>query len=76
MTFVMFLYEEIQWGNPETNIGFNAGDQLQSITLDAPLTAEGIPNLVTTTNVGIPGVYIFRVDQSIEVPGKSWKNSM
>ena len=71
MTFVMFLYEEIQWGNLETNIGFNAGDQLQAITLAAPLTVEGIPNLVSTSNVGIPGVYIFRVDLTIEVPGKS-----
>ena len=69
-TFVMFLYEDIQWGSAQTTIGFNAGDQSQSITLSESLTTEGVLNLDNTTNVGIPGVYIFRVDQSIEVTGK------
>ena len=67
-TFVMFLYEDIQWASLITTIGFNAGDRSQSITLPEFLTTEGILNLENTTNVGIPGVYIFRVDQAI--PGK------
>ena len=65
MTFVMFLYEDIQWGSAQTTIGFNAGDRSQFITLPESLTAEGVLNLENTTNVGIPGVYIFRVDQNI-----------
>ena len=68
MTYVMFLYEDIQWGSAQTTIGFNAGDRSQSITLPESLTTEGVLNLENTTNVGIPGVYIFRVDQAI--PGK------
>ena len=64
-TFVMFLYEDIQWGSAETTIGFNAGDRFQSITLPESLTTEGVLNLDITSNVGIPGVYVFRVDQSI-----------
>ena len=65
MTFVMFLYEDIQWGSAQTTIGFNAGDRSQSITLPESLTTEGVLNLENTTNVGFPGVYIFRVDQNI-----------
>ena len=67
-TFVMFLYEDIQWGSAQTRIGFNAGDTLQSITLTESLTIDDVLNLENTSNVGIPGVYIFRVDQAI--PGK------
>ena len=64
-TFVMFLYEDIQWGSAQTTIGFNAGDRSQSITLPESLTTESILNLENTSNVGVPGVYIFRVDQNI-----------
>ena len=67
-TFVMFLYEDIQWANFVTSIGFNAGDREESITHPESLTTEGVLNLENTTNVGIPGVYIFRVDQPM--PGK------
>ena len=69
MTYVMFLYEDIEWGSNQTTIGFNAGDRFQSITLPESLTTEGVLNLENTTNVGIPGVYIFRVDQNT---GKQW----
>ena len=67
-TFVMFLYEDMQWGSAQTRIGFNAGDTLQSITLTESLIIDDVLNLENTSNVGIPGVYIFRVDQAI--PGK------
>ena len=63
-TFVMFLYEDIQWGDAGTTVGFNAGDQLQFITIPESFTTEGILNLESTSNVGIPGVYIFRVDET------------
>jgi hypothetical protein len=63
-TFVFFLYEDIQWaqGFISTTIGFNAGDGVRSFTLPDSLTADGILNLDSTSNVGIPGVYMFRVD--------------
>ena len=69
MTFVVFNYEDIQWGSDGTTVGFNAGDQLQFIALPESLTAEGVLNLENTTNVGIPGVYIFKVDETIDLPG-------
>ena len=64
-----FLYEDIQWSGTNTTIGFNAGDGVRSFTLPESLTAEGVLNLENTSNVGIPGVYIFRVDQNeVETP--------
>jgi hypothetical protein len=66
MTFVMFLYEDIQWGDSDTSIGFNAGDGERFFTL---MTA-GVLDLESSSNVGIPGTFLFRVDQSVEVPGK------
>ena len=83
-TFVGFLYEDIQWTggiaigfdginvNPATTIGFNAGDGIRSFTLPEFLTAGSILNLESTSNVGIPGVYWFRVDRDqVEAPGNT-----
>lgn len=58
-TFAAFLYEDIQWGSSSASIGFNAGDQVRAFGL-AP---EEVLNLETSSNVDIPGVYTFRVDQ-------------
>jgi hypothetical protein len=62
----MFLYEDIQWGDSDTSIGFNAGDGERFFTL---MTA-GVLDLESSSNVGIPGTFLFRVDQAVEVPGK------
>ena len=59
-TFVLFLYEDVQWGNPYTTIGFNAGDGVRSFTPSLP---DSVKNVETASNIGIPGTYIFRVDQ-------------
>lgn len=59
-SFVFFIYGDIQWGNRAT-IGFNAGDGLGSFQITRPRDTR---NIETSSNVGIPGVYIFRVDQS------------
>ncbi len=61
-TFVAFLYEDIQWGSSDTTIGFNAGDQVRSFTLPESGAVDDVLNLESTSNVGIPGTYIFRVD--------------
>ena len=67
-TFVMFLYHDIQWSSDilwssGTIIGFNAGDGLNYFTLPQSVTVDGVLNLDNTSNVGIPGMYIYRVDQ-------------
>ena len=60
----MFLYHDIQWSSErDTTIGFNAGDGVNSYTVPESLTADGVLNLGSTSNVGIPGTYIYRVDQ-------------
>ena len=63
ITFVMFLYHDIQWSSGTTTIGFNAGDEVNYFTVPESLTADGVLNLDSTSNVGIPGMYIYRVDQ-------------
>ena len=58
----MFLYHDIQWSS-HTTIGFNAGDGVHHYTVPESLTADNVLNLDNTSNVGIPGMYIYRVDQ-------------
>ena len=57
----MFLYRDIQWSSG-TTIGFNAGDGVHYYTVPESLTA-GVLNLDNTSNVCIPGMYLYRVDQ-------------
>ena len=42
--------------------GYNAGDGTVSYTIPGSLTEE-IINIDSTTNVGVPGMWVFRVDQ-------------
>ena len=73
-TYVLFLYSDIQWGTSDlTEVGFNAGDMLRGFNLPAASTTAGVLNLENSSNVGVPGMYIFRVDQeSIIQPGGSY----
>jgi hypothetical protein len=66
-TYVLFIYDDIQWGNNKNVIGFNAGDLMRSYTLPESQTARTILNLENSSNVGIPGVYVFRVDQESSI---------
>ena len=71
-SFVMFLYADLQWttgdssfgndglGGTEALAGYNAGDQINSYTIAGSRTS-GIINLTQTSNVGIPGTWIFKV---------------
>ena len=60
----MFLYHSIQWGEETATIGFNAGDGIRHFTLSDRFTStESTLDLETSSNVGIPGAFIFRVDQ-------------
>jgi len=63
-TYAAFLYRDIQWGDEDVITGFNAGDGLRSFMLHMPPR-----ELVSSSNVGTPGAFIFRVDQeSIQLP--------
>ena len=65
ITFVIFLYHDIQWSS-EPKIGFNVlNEGVNSFTYTVPesLITDGVLNLDNTSNVGIPGIYVYRVDQ-------------
>ena len=72
----MFLYAdgEIQWTTAdgsgginglhgtEAPAGINAGDGVNNMTIPGSLTPS-IINITQTSNVGIPGVWIFKVGE-------------
>ena len=75
-SFVIFLYagQRIQWttgddsgginglGGTEALAGINTGNGVNFVTIPGSLTPD-IINITKTSNVGIPGVWMFRVDQ-------------
>ena len=62
-TYVMFLYEDIQWATTNTSIGFNAGDGVRGYNLN--VSSEDLLDLESKSNIGpdFPGVFLFRVNQ-------------
>ena len=61
-SYVTFLYDDIQWTDSGRALaGINAGDGVRSVTLPGSGT-EDIRNLTTTSNVGVEGVWMYRVD--------------
>ena len=75
LSFVIFLYAdgEIQWttgdnsggsgglGGTQAQVGFNAGDGVRSANVPGSQTA-GIINITKTSNIGVPGVWMFQVN--------------
>ena len=66
MTFVFFIYGDIQWSSG-ANIGFNAGDRFRFFMVPGALTNQTL-NIDEGSNVGATGVYIYRVDCSVLGP--------
>jgi len=66
-SFVFFIYSNIEWGT--ANIGFNAGDNVGSFMVPGALTSQ-TRNIENGSNVDIPGLYVFRVDQRFVFDGK------
>ena len=55
VSYTLLIYEMIQWGERnDFTAGFNAGDGARFESLTGPLAED--------SNVGISGVYIYRVD--------------
>ena len=69
-TFVIFNYQDIgridsfSYSSADIIIGFNAGHSNKSFTLEMD---ETLPLIGSTSNVGVSGIYIFRVDQEVEM---------
>ena len=64
-SFVIFLYADgrIQWAN-RALAGLNAGDGINYETVPGSLTSR-IATISRTTNVGVPGIWMFKVDEGI-----------
>ncbi|XP_064386806.1 mucin-4-like [Halichondria panicea] len=61
-SFVIFVYDDIQWINGGSALaGINGGDGVRSVTVPGSLSLS-IMNIMTTSNVGRPGVWMYRVD--------------
>lgn len=65
LSFVSFRYGDIEWGE-EAEIGFNAGDGERAILVPVSLTNSTI-DIENMTNIGQPGVFLYRVDFSADV---------
>ena len=59
LSFSLFSYGDIQWGEGE-NIGFRSLDR--DFYVPGAFTAATV-DIKKTSNVGVPGLYIYRVDQ-------------
>ena len=55
----MFLYADIQWVSTAL-AGINAGDGVNHVTIPGSRTSS-ILDIEETSNVGIPGIWIFKV---------------
>ena len=89
LSFVMLLYADglIQWntgdsyggsngvGGTPAQVGFNAGDGINFATVPESHTAE-IINIDTTSNIGVPGVWAFQVNEAVivEPNGKNYRS--
>ena len=68
ISFVFFIYSNIEWGS--ANIGFNAGNGMRFFMAPGALTSQ-TRNIVNGSNVGILGLYIYRVDARFVLEGEN-----
>ena len=73
-SYVIFLYGDLQWttgddsggrnglGGTEALVGINFGDRVNSVTVPGS-QSPNITNVINMSNVDIPGVWMFRVDE-------------
>ncbi|CAJ0599781.1 unnamed protein product [Cylicocyclus nassatus] len=61
MTFAELLYKDMQWGDG-AEAGIMTNDVSSSVTLPGSGT-QGIEQLTQLSNVGQPGVWLFRIDE-------------
>ena len=66
-SFVIFLYDSIEWGTAGALGGVNAGDRMNRFLIPVSLTFD-ILTINSTSNVGIPGVWMFQVDTGTVLP--------
>ena len=58
LSYVTFLYDDIQWTRSTNDIaiaGINGGDSVRSVNIR-------LGHITTTSNVGVDGMWMYRVD--------------
>jgi hypothetical protein len=78
MTFAIFLYDKLQWSKADdtgfARVGFNNG--IEDTCWEMPCSGtESITSLASSSNVGEPGVWAFRVDQKEIIPACTDKDT-
>merc|ERR1712065_130653 len=75
MGYALYLYAEIQWttgdfsggsgglGGTEAQVGFDAGDDVNFFNLPESQSPD-IINIASDSNVGVPGMFVFKVSDS------------
>ncbi|RNA04016.1 sushi domain-containing 2-like [Brachionus plicatilis] len=68
VSFTIFNYEKLEWSFNLYSyifgqVGFNFGDGSRSLSLPGSLT-ENVLNLANDSNIGVPGRWIYRIDDS------------
>ncbi|KHJ78635.1 Nidogen-like protein, partial [Oesophagostomum dentatum] len=66
LTFAELLYKDMQWGEG-AEAGIMTNDISSSVTLPGSGT-QGIEQLTQLSNVGQPGVWLFRIDEPLVQP--------
>ncbi|XP_073243989.1 sushi domain-containing protein 2-like [Porites lutea] len=88
-SFVIFNYNRIMWttgtasggnsqglGGTPAQAGFNAGDGIRFFQINGSRTGD-VVNLPSTSNVAVPGQWMFRTDEaSVEAGGCNTKGSL
>ena len=66
-SFLFFVYGNIDWIDSDTNIGFKNANGSQFFMLPESPTEAAVEklNLVQSSNVGVPGLYLYQVDGEI-----------
>ncbi len=63
LSFVTFLYDDIQWTSDINEVGISP-DETRSVGLPGSGSSD-LSHLVTTSNVGVEGMWMYRVDSSV-----------
>jgi hypothetical protein len=79
-SFAIFNYAKIEWvtgdasqgnggfGGIAAMVGVNAGDGVRFIKYEHSLT-DDVVNVLTATNVGVPGQLVYRIDDDVKTDG-------
>ena len=66
-SFIFFIYNQLEWTRDPINIGFRDSNGSRSFMLAETLSGDEVRQLrlSETSNVGVPGLYLYQVDGEI-----------